>query len=123
MKTRWLCRTARKRVLLTMTPRDDGGGVEFGVERDAPGGVGDAARKRAHDRALGAGTMGGNGARCPCCGAVATMADIRAEGRAGRLGARMTAVVVEGQQGKANSHVYKFEFQKFIYILCVHYIY
>ncbi len=100
LKTRWLCRTARKRVLLTMTPRDDGGGVEFGIERDAPEGGGDAARKRAHDRALGAGTMSGSGASCPCCGAVATMADIRAEGRAGRLGARMTAVVVEGQQGK-----------------------
>ena len=100
LKTRWLCRTARKRVLLTMAPRDDGAGVDFGVERDAPEGGGDAARKRAHDRALGAGTMSGSGAGCPCCGAVATTADIRAEGRAGRLGARMTAVVVEGQQGK-----------------------
>ena len=98
LKTRWLCKTAKKRVLLTMTPRGDG--VDFGVERDAPEGGGGAAQKRAHDRALGAGTMSGSGAACPCCGAVATMADIRAEGRAGRLGARMTAVVVDGQQGK-----------------------
>ena len=88
LKTRWLCRTARKRVLLTMTPRADGSGVDFGVERDAPAG------------SDGAGTMRGNGAACPCCGAVTTMADIAAEGRAGRLGARMTAVVAEGQQGK-----------------------
>ena len=100
LKTRWLCKTAKKRVLLTMTPRGDGGGVDFGVEPDAPEGGGGAAQKRAHDRALGAGTMSGSGAACPCCGAVATMADIRAEGRAGRLGARMTAVVVDGQQGK-----------------------
>ena len=100
LKTRWLCKAAKKRVLLTMTPRGDGGGVDFGVERDAPEGGNGAAQKRAHDRALGAGTMSGSGAACPCCGAVATMADIRAEGRAGRLGARMTAVVVDGQQGK-----------------------
>ena len=98
LKTRWLCKTAKKRVLLTMTPRGDG--VDFGVERDAPEGGGGAAQKRAHDRAQGAGTMSGSGAACPCCGAVATMADIRAEGRAGRLGARMTAIVVDGQQGK-----------------------
>ena len=100
LKTRWLCKTAKKRVLLTMTPRGDGDGVDFGVEWDAPEGGGGAAQKRAHDRALGAGTMSGSGAACPCCGAVATMADIRAEGRAGRLGARMTAIVVDGQQGK-----------------------
>ena len=100
LKTRWLCKTAKKRVLLTMTPRGDGSGVDFGVEWDAPESGGGAAQKRAHDRTLGAGTMSGSGAACPCCGAVATMADIRAEGRAGRLGARMTAVVVDGQQGK-----------------------
>ena len=86
LKTRWLARTARKRVLLTM--RAGGGGVEFGIERDAP------------EEERGAGTMSASGATCPACGAVATMADIRAEGRAGRLGARMTAVVVDGQQGK-----------------------
>ena len=96
LKTRWLCKTAKKRVLLTMTPRGDG--VAFGVERDVP--QGPAAQRRARDRELGAGTMSGSGATCPCCGAVATTADIRAEGRAGRLGARMTAVVTEGQQGK-----------------------
>ena len=44
--------------------------------------------------------MSANGAGCPACGAIATMKDIRAEGRAGRLGERMTAVVVDGQTGK-----------------------
>ena len=86
LKTRWLCKTAKKRVLLTMTPRGDGGGVDFGVEQDALEGGGGAAQKRAHDRALGVGTMSGSGAACPCCGAVATMADIRAEGRAETTG-------------------------------------
>ncbi len=36
----------------------------------------------------------------PCCGAIMTMEDIRLEGRSGRLGAVMTAVVVDGQYGK-----------------------
>ena len=39
LKTRWLCRKANKRVLLTMTPRADGAGVTFGVAAagDVPG--------------------------------------------------------------------------------------
>ncbi len=75
-------------------------GVVFGVARDVPEGSGTAAQKREHDRMLAAGTMSGSGAECPCCGAIATMKDLRAEGRAGRLGERMTAVVVDGQEGK-----------------------
>ena len=58
------------------------------------------APKREHDRTLGAGTMSGSGATCPSCGAIATTRDIRIEGRAGRIGERMTAVVVDGQEGK-----------------------
>ena len=100
LKTRWLCKKAKKRVRLTLEPRTDGGGVEFGIEHDVPEGEGNAARKREHDKALGAGTMSANGVRCPVCGAIATTKDIRAEGLAGRLGERMTAVVVEGQTGK-----------------------
>ena len=98
LKTRWLCRTGRKRVLLTMTP--GGKGVVFGVESDVPEGDGSPAQKRERDRVLGAGTMSASGATCPCCGVIATMADLRAAGRAGRLGERMTAVVVDGQRGK-----------------------
>ena len=98
LKTRWLCRTAAKRVLLTMTPGEDC--VVFGVESKVPAGDGSAAQKRERDRALGAGTMSGSGATCPCCGVTATMADLRAAGRSGQLGERMTAVVVDGQRGK-----------------------
>ena len=92
LKTRWLCRRGDKRVLLAMTPRKDRSGVDFGLEADVPAG-GDDGR-------LGAGTMSQSGAECPCCGAIATMQDLRAQGLAGRLGARMTAVVVDGQEGK-----------------------
>ena len=92
LKTRWLCRRGTKRVLLTMTPRENGSGVDFGVESDVP--------NSRDDDALGAGTMSRSGARCPVCGGIATMSDVRAQGRAGRLGVRMTAVVVAGQEGK-----------------------
>ena len=92
LKTRWLCKRGDKRVLLTMTPREDRSGVDFELEWDVPRG-GD-------DDGLGAGTMSRSGAECPCCGAIATMQDLRAQGRAGRLGERMTAVVVDGQEGK-----------------------
>ncbi len=44
--------------------------------------------------------MSRSGAKCPCCGTLLTMEDIRFEGRAGHLGAVMTAVVVDGQKGK-----------------------
>ena len=100
LKTRWLCKRPGKRVLLSMTPRDDGSGVEFAVEHDVPEGEGNTARRREHDRQLGAGTMSRSGAACPCCDAISTMADLRNEGRARRLGERMTAVVADGQQGK-----------------------
>ena len=92
LKTRWLCKRSGKRVLLAMTPREDRSGVNFDLELDVP--------TNADDGDLGAGTMSRSGAECPCCGAIATMRDLRAQGRAGRLGARMTAVVVDGQQGK-----------------------
>ena len=96
LKTRWLCKKGAKRVLLTMTPGGDG--VAFGVEKDVP--KSGAAQEQQTDQQLGAGTMSGSGATCPCCGVTAAMADLRAAGCAGRLGERLTAVVVDGQQGK-----------------------
>ena len=44
--------------------------------------------------------MSRTGATCPWCRAIMTMEDIRLEGRAGRLGTVMTAVVVDGPRGK-----------------------
>ena len=100
LKTRWLCKKDQKRVLLTMEPNADRSGVVFGVQSEVPQNGGNGAQRREHDRRLGEGTMSRTGATCPCCRAIATMEDIRLEGRAGRLGAVMTAVVVDGQYGK-----------------------
>ena len=104
LKTRWLCKKDRKRVLLTMEPTADQTGVVFGVQSDVPHNGGNAAQRREHDRSIGAGTMSRTGATCPCCGAITTMEDIRFEGRSGRLGAVMTAVVVDGPKGKGKEY-------------------
>ncbi|MEJ5375060.1 MAG: DUF1156 domain-containing protein [bacterium] len=82
------------------TRRDVASTVVFGIETNVPVKGGNAAQRREHDKRLGAGTMSRSGAKCPCCGTIMTMEDIRLEGRAGRLGSVMTAVVVEGQDGK-----------------------
>ena len=104
LKTRWLCKKPRKRVLLTMKPNADQTGVVFGVQNDAPQNGGNAAQRREHDKRIGAGTMSRTGATCPCCGAIMTMEDIRLEGRAGRLDATMTAVVVDGGRKKGKEY-------------------
>lgn len=100
LKTRWLAKKDNKRVLLTMRPLDDKTGVVFGIDPDVPVKGGNAAQKREHDKKLGAGTMSRAGVTCPCCGTIMTMEDLRLEGRAGRLGAVMTAVVMDGPKGK-----------------------
>ena len=112
LKTRWLCRTAKKRVLLTMALREDGAGVAFGIERGVPERSGSAAQKREHDRNLGTGTMSGSGAKCPCCGAIVTTRDIRTGGprgtdrrahdrrRGGRAGGEGIPPADRGSRGK-----------------------
>ena len=100
LKTRWLVKKGAKRVLLTMTPDAEHTGVVFGVEADVPRGEGNPAQRREHDRRTGAGTMSRSGAQCPLCQAIMTMQDLRLDGRAGRLGAVLTAVVVDGPHGK-----------------------
>ena len=104
LKTRWLCKKDRKRVLLTMEPKADQTGVVFGVQSDVPHNGGNAAQRREHDKRIGAGTMSRTGATCPCCGAIMTMEDIRLEGRAGRLNATMTAVVVDAGKKKGKEY-------------------
>ena len=47
--------------------------------------------------------MSRTGATCSCCGVITTMEDIRFEGRTGRLGAVMTAVV-DGPKGKGKEY-------------------
>ena len=102
LKTRWLCKKSDpvKRVLLSMTADPETNRIDFGIERDVPAARGSAAQKGAHDQKLGKGTMSRSGAACPCCGSVTKMKELRAQGRSGRLGTRMIAVVIDGQKGK-----------------------
>ena len=102
LKTRWLCKKSSpvKRVLLTMTADPETGRIDFGIERGVPAARGSAAHKRANDQELGKGTMSRSGAACPCCCAITKMKELRAQGRSGRMGARMIAVVIDGQKGK-----------------------
>jgi adenine-specific DNA methylase len=100
LKTRWLCKKDNKRVLLTMEPTADRISVSFGVQMEVPVVGSNAAQRREHDKRIGAGIMSRSGATCPCCKAIMTMEDIRFEGQAGRLGTMMTAVVVDGKDGK-----------------------
>jgi adenine-specific DNA methylase len=100
LKTRWLAKKDSKRALITMRPHEDKTGVVFGIEHDVPEKRGNAAQKREHDKKIGAGTMSRAGVTCPCCGTIMTMEDMRLEGRASRLGAIMTAVVMDSPKGK-----------------------
>jgi len=100
LKTRWLCKKEKKRVILGMRPNSEKIGVVFGIEKDVPVKGSNTAQRREHDKRIGAGTMSRSGARCPCCETIMTMEDIRLEGQTGRLSQIMTAVVVDGQNGK-----------------------
>ena len=46
------------------------------------------------------GTVGRKGARCVCCGTSVPLDHVRAEGKAGRMGAQMMAIVAEGKRGR-----------------------
>ncbi|HXR66759.1 MAG TPA: hypothetical protein VN729_12580, partial [Ktedonobacteraceae bacterium] len=100
LKTRWLCKKEKKRVALTMEPNAERTGVVFGIQQDVPLPKGTAAQKREAEKETGGGTMSGSGAKCPCCGTVMKMEDIRKEAVAGRIEAIMTAIVVDGEYSK-----------------------
>jgi len=101
LKTRWLCKKDRKRVLLRMEPNEGKTGVIFGIEKDVPIKGGNAAQRREHDRRLGAGTMTRAGATCPCCGLPSmTMEDIQVEAKASRWSDVHFCTVVDGMAGK-----------------------
>jgi putative DNA methylase len=100
LKTRWLCRKDKKRVLLSMQPNAERTGVQFSVETHVPVKGGNAAQRREHDKRISAGTMSRAGAKCPCCDAIMTTEDIRLEGKENRLRSIATAVVVDGQTCK-----------------------
>lgn len=100
LKTMWVCKTDKKRIRLIGEPRGDRTGVTFSLEFNVPERGGNAAQKRENDKKLGAGTMSRAGAQCPCCPTIMEMEDIQYQGKNGKLGQQMTAVVVEGPSGK-----------------------
>jgi putative DNA methylase len=100
LKTRWLCKKDNKRVVLTMTPNTDRAGVVFGIQSDVAVAKGSSAQRTQHDKTTGGGTMSGSGVTCPCCGTIMTREDLQQAGLKGQLGTTMTAVVVDGKQGK-----------------------
>jgi putative DNA methylase len=56
------------------------------------------------------GTVNRNGARCLCCGSPVAFSHVRDEGKAGRMGAQMMAIVAEGNGGRIylspnNAHI------------------
>lgn len=100
LKTRWLCKKDNKRVMLTMESLGRGKGVRFGIQENVPAKSGSAARKREHDKKIGAGTMSKSGATCPCCGTIITMGEIRLQGKDDRLGKMITSVIFEGSKSR-----------------------
>ena len=103
LKTKWLCKTDNRRVLLKVEPNADRTGPVFSILSgdDAATQGGNGAQRREYDKKLGAGTMSRAGVTCLCCGLPSmSREDLRLEGDAGRLGKIMTAVVVDGVGGK-----------------------
>lgn len=101
LKTTWLAKKANKRVVLELTTDD----TDFTdkAEKSVQSvvfSVRELAKGEKVGKGVGEGTMSRAGATCPCCGAIMTMEDIRTEGQAKRVGVVMTAVVVEGDNGK-----------------------
>jgi adenine-specific DNA methylase len=103
LKTKWLCKKDNKRVLLKVEPNADKTGPVFSILSgdDAATQGGNGAQRREYDKKLSAGTMSRSGAICVCCALPSMkMEDIRFEGKAGRLGETITAVVVDSPDGK-----------------------
>ena len=100
LKTCWLCKRGKKRVLLKIVPQNDRQSVVYQLQLNVPIGAGNATQRREYDKRIDTGTMNRNGATCPCCSAIATIKDLRARGQAGLLGRRLIAVVVNGPAGK-----------------------
>ena len=100
LKTRWLSKKPGNRALLRMQSEESQGRVSFSVRNQVATVGTNSAQRREHDRKIGEGTMSRSGANCPLCRNIMTMENIRLEGQAGRMSARITAVVVDGQKGR-----------------------
>ena len=100
LKTRWLCRKERNRVLLTMEPNSDNTNVIFGVELNVPVKGGNAAQRREHDKRISSGTLTQAGARCMCCKTIMTLSDIQVAAQLHEWDTALCAVITDGTSGK-----------------------
>jgi adenine-specific DNA methylase len=105
LKTRWLCKRTKKRVLIETEPLPDRSGVTFSVRQDVAESGGNAAQRREHDKRIGMGTFRGKGptlvVQCPLCNQPSlTTEDLRRISSTEGLGNVMMAVVVDGPDGK-----------------------
>ena len=100
LKTKWLCKREKKRIRLLIQPNAMRTAADFSIEYNVPERGGNAAQRREHDKKLGIASMSRAGVQCVCCPSIMTTSDIRYEGKNGRLGQRMTVVVVDGLHGK-----------------------
>lgn len=100
LKTRWLCKKDKKRILLSIEPSQNHSGIEVTIQANVPEKGGNSAQKREHDKRLSEGTMSRAGAKCICCGAIMTKEDLQFIGRQSEITDMMTVVIVDGQNGK-----------------------
>jgi putative DNA methylase len=100
LKTKWLCQKRNKRVLLKMESNAKRDGVNISVYSDVPVPLAPPNQRNEIDRISGQGTLSRSGATCPCCNHITALENLKYESVAGRLGALMTAVIVEGHRGK-----------------------
>jgi adenine-specific DNA methylase len=83
-----VCNKKGKKIALTMDVDKEQKTVRFGIARGK-------------EITQTDGTMQNRGnVRCPYCGQVTPVADLRAAGLAGKMGERMVAVIVDGKNGK-----------------------
>lgn len=101
LRTRWICRKDKKRVLLALEPNASKTAVVFSLQTDVPIVGGNAAQRREHDRASGQGTMSRAGSTCPCCGLIMSLEDYQYQARSSGLPEVLLAVVVEDVGGKS----------------------
>jgi len=99
LKTKWLCRKDKKRVLIELDGSSDCD-LSFKVIPNVPVRGGNAAQKREHDKAIGAGTMSQSGVKCIHCPATMTKEDLQLKGKNREIGRAMTAVIVDGPETK-----------------------
>ena len=100
LKSSWLLKKTSKRIRLVIEPKPDRSGVKLSIEHNVPERGGNAAQKRENDKKIGSGTMSKAGGHCPCCSTIMVTEDLRYAGKNDGLGQLLTAVVVDGPDGK-----------------------